>query len=184
MSDDNPNGTYAVVPIPGLGPLRDTILSSAAFIGGPLDFILSSLNTNEFLSRAYDQLKRADTKLTGLEQRDEQAQTRVITDLCNGIASMAQRLDSLSESRRARHRLDALSEATETELKLPQDALDPDEPDLIDLDPPPNASRDGTSDLPEVLKRDPELETGELAVWTKGELAHPQPTPQTPTAWD
>jgi hypothetical protein len=104
--------TYFVVPDPGPGTLRDTLLSSAVFTGGPLSTIIAGLSTNEFLSRAYDQLKRADSKLTGLEQRDEQVQTGIITDLCNDIARMTQRLDSLTESRRARHRLDALSEAT------------------------------------------------------------------------
>jgi hypothetical protein len=189
---DDPEQQYAVVPIPGPGPLRDTILASAAFTGGPLSQFLSNLDTNQFLSRAYDQLKRADSKLAGIERRDEQAQTRIISDLCNGIASMAQRLDSLTESRRARHRLDALSEATEEELKLPQDALDPDNPDLItDPDPPPNAKRDrGAYPAPSLPMNDegdlplrgPPPETGELAVWNPKELAHPQPPQQEPTA--
>jgi hypothetical protein len=82
------------------------------FTGGPISTIIAGLDTNEFLSRAYDQLKRADSKLTGIEQRDEQAQTRIISDLCNGVASMAQRLDSLTQSRRARHRLDAANRTT------------------------------------------------------------------------
>jgi hypothetical protein len=182
------------------------------FTGGPsVEFFLSNLDTNQYLTRAAEQLARVDARLTALAQRDDQQQTAAIQAMCDGISRMARRLDALSQSRAGRHRLGALSEQTERELALPADALDPDDPDAVDVSEVAAAKRDRDAEIPGVNPGDPPQrhpgetsfeylegadsptgtlppgierppETGELAVWDPTDLTYPQRPQQEPAA--
>jgi hypothetical protein len=150
----DPDAQYAVVPVPEPGPLRDAILSNAAFVGGPLSYIVAGLSGQEELHTLRRRLDAAAAQQQANAAREQRELAAAVDAVMDTIDRMAGRIDALTQSRAERQRLDALSEATERELELPKDALDPDAP--IDPDPPPNASRDAADDqgdLPEALKR-------------------------------
>jgi hypothetical protein len=83
-------------------------------------------------------LKRADAAAEEEKQREEREQEVIaegIRAFADGVTQLARRLDALEQSRDARRKLDAASEATREMLELPKDAP---ELDLTDDTPSPS----------------------------------------------
>jgi hypothetical protein len=142
---------------------------------------------------------RADAAEQRRAQQEKQLALDVVHALTKGLADVGRRLDALEQSQRARHRLDALSEAAEQQLEIPKDAPDPDAPgDNVSpapgsavLGPPEPHSveaeeeqqHDAEGDLPRALQAAAPPQSGTDPVVDPTELSHPStPNQRSPTA--
>jgi hypothetical protein len=135
---------------------------------GSLNAVTQPILGSKSRADALDLIKRADAAAE--QEREREQQERVVVAegaraLADGIAQLSRRLDALVQSRDARRRLDAVSEATRHMLELPKD---PPELDLSDNTPAPSGelrplqakdppehdpTADDQGDLPRELER-------------------------------
>ena len=183
MADPAPS--FAIVPV------HDNKVPAGAIAHGPLNVITERVLSSKARTEALALVARAD-EAAEQEREREQREQEILSDgiraFTDGIADLSRRLDALVQSRDARRKLDAASEATKEMLELPKD---PPELDLSPADTVPAPSgelrpqqakdpkehqpeADDQGALPRELERGAPPETGNYPT-----LEDPQP-PQVP----
>ena len=125
--------TLAIIPVPYGSPSP-----ANAIAHGPMAAVMAHVLGSKARAEALDLVQRAEQAAEEEReraQREQQIFSEGVQAIADGIAALSRRLDAIEQSRIARHKLDAASEATKQMLELPKDAP---EFDLTDDTPSPS----------------------------------------------
>jgi hypothetical protein len=122
MTDPAPS--FAIIPVP-----YGTPWPNSAIAHGPLSAIMEHVLGSRARADAEALVKRA-ADAAEQEREREQREQELLSDgiraIADGILKLSHRLDTLEQSRDARRKLDAASEATRQMREFPKDAPNPD----------------------------------------------------------
>jgi hypothetical protein len=128
---------------------------------GSLAAVMQCVLDSKARKQALDLVARADAAAEQEREREQHEQTMIaeaVYAFADSINRLSRRLDAIEQSRAVRHKLDAVSEATERMLEIPKDAPSDDTPQptgelhsVRPVDPERHQPAADQGDLPEAL---------------------------------